>query len=457
MPSYSAYAIAENAAPKWRPGEDLACSGFFAIIFYLVVDINVGIYRAFKQRTGLYYWSMFLGVWTVALNAIGLVLSFFKPEWKRIWPLWTTFIIVGWAAYSIAELLVLYSRLHLINQNHRLQRWLFIYILCASFAIVVPDAVLIWGAYDPDPKTSSIWSPRFAIMTRVSQPGFTIVEATISGIYIWSLVTMLKRKLTVRQRRVMRDLVCVNVIFISLDILEVIMVYLNEVGLGFPLQDLSYMLKFKLEFVVLNQLMAIAAKGTRKETFEERRYYHPSEANATSSAKSSDQKSGFPMERITDGAHRKEEETSSLSSAALQTPEPILSPQRASRGPPVLSDDDDGEEIDGGRIHMSGTLPSPSPNPNSANASGYDIHVQSGRRSSNRRSLPHPFRRSQPERQGSGANDMLPLSAKATRKNPKKRSAEDEDDEEEIGLHMWEKNGKLLMEVPWFQAKRMGA
>ena len=456
MPSYSAYAIAEDAAPKWRPGEDLACSSFFALIFYLVIDVNIGIYRAFKRRTGLYYWSMFIGVWAVPLSAIGLLLSFFKHEWNSIWPLWTIFIAVGWISYSIAELLVLYSRLHLINQNHRLQHWLFIYILCASFAIVIPDLVIVWGAFNPNPKISSVWSPRFAIYTRVSQPGFTIVEATISCVYIWSLVTMLKRKLTVRQRRVMRDLICVNVIFISLDILEVIMIFLNEVGLGFPLQEFSYMLKFKLEFAVLNQLMAVAAKGKRKETFEERRYHHSSEAKPTSPAKSSDQKSAILVEQISDGAHRKEEETSSLSSAALQPPEPILSPQRASREPPLVSDDDNGKELDGERIHMGDTVSSAGPIPNSANASGYDIHIQSVPRSLNRRSLLHPFRRSQVKRQGSGANDTLPLSAKATGKISKKGNAEDEDDEEEVGFHLWEKNGKLLMEVPWFQAKTMG-
>ena len=29
-------------------------------------------------------------------------------------------------------------------------------------------------------------------------------------------------------------------------------------------------------------------------------------------------------------------------------------------------------------------------------------------------------------------------------------NAEDEDEDEEIGVHMWERRGKLVMEVPWF-------
>ena len=36
------------------------------------------------------------------------------------------------------------------------------------------------------------------------------------------------------------------------------------------------MLKFKLEFVVLNQLMAVAARGIKRESFSERRYHLPS-------------------------------------------------------------------------------------------------------------------------------------------------------------------------------------
>ena len=35
-------------------------------------------------------------------------------------------------------------------------------------------------------------------------------------------------------------------------------------------------MKLKLEFVVLNQLMAVAAKGVRRPTFAERRYHQPS-------------------------------------------------------------------------------------------------------------------------------------------------------------------------------------
>ena len=98
----------------------------------------------------------------------------------------------------------------------------------------------------------------------------------VSGIYIWSLLHLMNHKPSVRQRRVMLDLIYVNVIVLSFDIVMVIFVYLNQTGISHPLQTFSYILKLKLEFVVLNQLMSVAARGLRKQSYEDRRYRHPS-------------------------------------------------------------------------------------------------------------------------------------------------------------------------------------
>lgn len=42
--------IAPNVCYLSRPGEELAASGFVAIVFYLFVDINLRIYRIFKRK-----------------------------------------------------------------------------------------------------------------------------------------------------------------------------------------------------------------------------------------------------------------------------------------------------------------------------------------------------------------------------------------------------------------------
>jgi len=79
----------------------------------------------------------------------------------------------------------------------------------------------------------------------------------------------------------MLDLIYVDVMAVALDFLEMIFVSLNINGLSHPIQTFSYALRFRLELVVLNQLMAVAVRGLYKESFEEKQYHHPSTSGDT--------------------------------------------------------------------------------------------------------------------------------------------------------------------------------
>lgn len=46
-----------------------------------------------------------------------------------------------------------------------------------------------------------------------------------------------------------------------------------------------------------------------------------------------------------------------------------------------------------------------------------------------------------------------PLKSKVKNHGAKGRIAEAEDEDEEIGVHMWERRGKLINEVPWFRTE----
>lgn len=186
----------------------------------------------------------------------------------------------GWSVYAPAECLVLLSRLHLVNQNEGLRRWLLLMILIGSFLVIVPNWVFVFPAYNPNSSVSSVWSPRMAIIDRISQAVFTFFELVINSIYIHSLLGILRTKINVRTRRVMRDLVCVNVTVITMDLIVIILIFLNQANLAYPFQDFTYAFKFKIEFAVLNQLMAVATHGSRSRrrrsaTFENRRYQRP--------------------------------------------------------------------------------------------------------------------------------------------------------------------------------------
>ena len=160
----------------------------------------------------------------------------------------------------LPRLLVFYSRLHLINQNQKLQRWVLVMIMVAASLIIISTWPLAWQAYNPyDSHMSALYSPREAILDRCTQIGYTIVESILNGIYISSLAKLLRLKSTVRQRRVMSDLIHINVIAVCLDVLTVVLVFLNRTGISHPVQTFSYSFELKLEFMVLNQLMAVAA------------------------------------------------------------------------------------------------------------------------------------------------------------------------------------------------------
>lgn len=175
MGIYSPYAVAESQQPQWKPGEDLAAAAFVGIALFIVLDVNVGMWRLFRKRTGYYYWSMQLGTIACAGDAIGVILKYLIPNSAHIWGLYTFLLLGGWSVYAPAQLLVLYSRLHLVNQSYRIQRWVLMMIISTLFFIIIPTWVVVWPAYDPDPNISSLWSPRDAIVERYNQIGKTVL------------------------------------------------------------------------------------------------------------------------------------------------------------------------------------------------------------------------------------------------------------------------------------------
>ena len=171
MGKYSPYTIAEDKSPEWKPGEELAAAAFIGIAIFIVFDVNVGILRVFRKSQGLYYWSMKLGTIACLVDAIGVILKYLTPNPYHVWGLYTACLLVGWSIYAPAQLLVLYSRLHLVNNSPKTQRRVLIMILSTILFLIIPTWIVVWPAYDPDPNISALWSPRDAIVERYDQSG----------------------------------------------------------------------------------------------------------------------------------------------------------------------------------------------------------------------------------------------------------------------------------------------
>lgn len=288
----------------------------------------------------------------------------------------------------------------------------------------------------------------------------------------------------------MLDLIYVNFIIVLFDILVVTLLYLNQVGISHPVQTFSYALKLKLEFVVLNQLMAVAARGLRKESFEERRYHHSSAHDAFSAeCRQWNQKAPIdPSKEHTDSDHDALRKSSSIESAQLTVPEAVLSrdneSSRQSTTDIELYDhsnmdknvfgaeqdlrlenflEDDSASSKGGGLEEIRNRPSQafsgetlrSGESTTLGEGCSHIHPRRLRDAKNKalQSMRHPLRQNESD----GADDgRRPMRARITRHVPTRGgngNKYEEEEEEEIAVHMWENNGKLKMETPWFKSK----
>ncbi|KAG6988913.1 hypothetical protein G7Y79_00068g096120 [Physcia stellaris] len=318
MPSdYSVYSIHQAQQPDWLPGEELAATAFLSMTFLLVVEINVQIYHAFKRGKGIYFWAMQIGSVGCFVDAIGTLIKYLLPHSMRLWVLYTLFATVGWAVYTVAQLTVLYSRLHLVMQHEGIQVLVFWMIVIISPILIITDWTTTWPSYNPEGDMSKRWSPAQAVVERICQLGFSGVEVVINIVYAVGIFALLRRRPTVRQRRVMLDLIYVNALAVLFDILNIVLVYLNRVGVSHPVQTFSYTLKLRLEFIALNQLMAVAARGVYRETFGEKRYHNSSFDDGNGSRSRTKEMKNDPQHRPSN--------TTLLSSPQMYIPPPINS------------------------------------------------------------------------------------------------------------------------------------
>lgn len=277
-------------------------------------------------------------------------------------------------------------------------------------------------------------------------------------------------------------------------------------GISHPIQNFSYAVKLKIEFVVLNQLMAVAARGLQKENFEERRYHHGSAADAFSAeCRQWDEKQPYAASKEQQGTRQGDQDLShSTDSLQITVPSPVLSRQHQtprtsaterSHTPALQStkeneiydneksdqdvfrteqdrhlgsflDDDDAAngEIPDKVRHKPGEAFSGEtlrPCKGMAREESPHLHPRRIREVKNQalQSLLRP--RGQHRRQHDNQQDGSEVKRAKTGVTIKRRipkngrdSKDDEDEEEAIGVHMWDnRKGSLMMEVPWFKAK----
>ncbi|KAJ5610174.1 hypothetical protein N7510_006893 [Penicillium lagena] len=229
---------------------------FISIALYNATELLVLVLITFKHHRSLYFWALLLSSLLGVIPAsIGSLLQYFNLA-----PLWLTLILenIGFYFMVPGQSVVLYSRLHLVSQNHALLRFLRWLITINTILLIVPITILNFGSsYHP---TVSGWLQGFNAMERIQLTWFSAQEVFISTIYIVETIKMIRAAPEPNKRRTLTLylLVMVNFVAIGMDVALMVLEYLDFYFLQIIVKALVYSIKLKLEFAVLNMLVSIS-------------------------------------------------------------------------------------------------------------------------------------------------------------------------------------------------------
>jgi hypothetical protein len=232
---------------------------FLSVALYNVVELTFIIFATFKRRTGLYFWSFIIATWGIAPYSAGFLMKYLGMSdfnWGYV-----TLIVVGWCSMVTGQSVVLYSRLHIVVRNVRLLKSVLGMICFNAIVCHIPIIVLVYGAnsahHEPFIKPYSIYE-------KVQVTVFFLQEITLSGLYIYETVKLMRVQRTIRSservgnsKKLMTHLIVVNIIIVLLDITILALEYADLYVIQTAYKALVYSVKLKMEFSILNKLVEI--------------------------------------------------------------------------------------------------------------------------------------------------------------------------------------------------------
>ncbi|KAL9126401.1 MAG: hypothetical protein Q9217_004546 [Psora testacea] len=234
-------------------GTFMAIAAFTAVAWYNVAELNVQVFLTFKRHRGLYFWSLLISSYGCVLHALGFLLKFFQLTTNNY--VSVTIITIGWYSMVTGQAVVLYSRLHLVVREQRVLRGILTMIIVDAICFHIPTTVLTYGSNTPGYHR---FTKAFNVVEKLQMTAFCIQEFIISGVYVWSTISLLRPVYHGRTRKVMTQLIWINLIIIGMDVCLLAMEYSNIYEIEATLKAMVYSIKLKLEFAVLNQLMTLA-------------------------------------------------------------------------------------------------------------------------------------------------------------------------------------------------------
>src|SRR5439155_20738077 len=127
-------------------------------------------------------------------------------------------------------------------------------IIINAIILHFPTTVLTYGSNSGNANTA-VFVRGYSIMEKIQMTGFCIQEFIISGLYIWETAKMLRASPEKGNRKIMYQLLSINLIIILMDLGLLAVEYANMYVVETTIKGTTYSIKLKLEFAVLDKLV----------------------------------------------------------------------------------------------------------------------------------------------------------------------------------------------------------
>ncbi|KAE9972654.1 hypothetical protein EG328_004494 [Venturia inaequalis] len=232
------------SALPWNPTVYCVVATLFGITIWAALELQLQLFLTFKRRSTLYFWSLLTSAWGSIIITVGFILRLFSHVSNAGLQ---SIIAIGWVMMTSGFAMVLYSRLYLIASGSR--------VLKAVFWMIIFDGIVF---HTPVIVSGAISGPIGAKMFEVTSQTeiiFAVQELLISTLYVYLFIKFMQHGTSKPQMRsTLSLLIFAEALSLCCDLISVTLLYRNLFLARIAVESLIYIIKLKIEFVVLNRL-----------------------------------------------------------------------------------------------------------------------------------------------------------------------------------------------------------
>ncbi|KAF4459330.1 hypothetical protein FALBO_13899 [Fusarium albosuccineum] len=227
------------------------------LALYNSFELLAIIFTTFKQRQGLYFWSLLLATFGVIPYVTGWLFDYLDLLQSVAGRVLNN---IGWVLLITGQSVVLYSRLHLVLNDPAILRGIRYIIIANACIWHTTMTVLVFVMTSGPSRKGSHTPPVYYAIEKTQLTCFCVQEFILSGLYIWKIMDILRTSLD-RKRRFMWHLFFCNIIIVIMDIALLVVIFTDHFLIEQGIKVVIYSLKLKLEFATLSNLVDFVKRG----------------------------------------------------------------------------------------------------------------------------------------------------------------------------------------------------